>query len=67
MYVYVNRYMYACMCVCMYIYTFYIRLYDVRHMVTDHSDSEKENPLPPHELLFAISSKDSFICIIPQT
>ena len=24
------------------------RLYDVRHMVKDHSDSEKGNPLPPH-------------------
>ena len=28
--------------------TFYLRLYDVRHMVKDHSDSEKGNPLPPH-------------------
>ena len=28
--------------------TFYIRLYGVRHMVKDHSDSEKGNPLPPH-------------------
>ena len=25
--------------------TFYLRLYGVRHMVKDHSDSEKENPL----------------------
>ena len=25
-------------------------------MVKDHSDSEKENPLPPHRLLFPISS-----------
>ena len=32
--------------------TFYLRLYGVRHMVKDHSDSEKGNPLPPHRLLF---------------
>ena len=31
--------------------TFYLRLYGVRHMVKNHSDSEKENPLPPHRLL----------------
>ena len=31
--------------------TFYLRLYGVRHMVMDHSDSEKGNPLPPHRLL----------------
>ena len=30
--------------------TFYLRLYDVRHMVKDHSDSEKGNPLLPHRL-----------------
>ena len=47
--------------------TFYLRLYGVRHMVKDHSDSERGNPLPPHGLLFPISSKGSFICIIPQT
>ena len=47
--------------------TFYLRLYGVRHMVKDHSDSEKGNPLPPHRLLFPINSKGSFICIIPQT
>ena len=47
--------------------TFYLRLYGVRHMVKDHSDSEKGNPLPPHRLLFPIRSKDAFICIIPQT
>ena len=32
--------------------TFYLRLYGIRHMVKDHSDSEKGNPLPPHKLLF---------------
>ena len=31
--------------------TFYLRLYGVRHMVKDHSDSEKGNPLPHHRLL----------------
>ena len=47
--------------------TFYLRLYGVRHMVKDHSDSERGNPLPPHGLLFLINSKGSFICTIPQT
>ena len=35
--------------------TFYLRLYGVRHMVKDHSDSEKGNLLPPHRLLFHVS------------
>ena len=47
--------------------TFYLQLYGVRHMVKDDSDSERGNPLPPHGLLFLISSKGSFICIILQT
>ena len=47
--------------------TFYLRLYGVRHMVKDHSDSEKGNPLPPHRLLLSINSKGSFIFTIPQT
>ena len=47
--------------------TFYLRLYGVIHMVNDHSDSERGIPLPPHGLLFPISSKGYFICIIPQT
>ena len=34
--------------------TFYLRLYGVRHMVKDNSDSERGNPLPPHRLLFPI-------------
>ena len=42
-------------------------LHGVMHMAKDHSDSERGNPLPPHRLLFPISSKGSFICIIPQT
>ena len=46
--------------------TFYLQLYGVRHMVKDHSDSERGNLLPPLQgLLFPISSKGSFICIIP--
>ena len=47
--------------------TFYLRLYGVRHMVKDNSDSERGNPLPPHRLLLSINSKGSFICTIPQT
>ena len=47
--------------------TFYLRLYGVGHMVKDHSDSQRGNPLPPHGLLFPINSNDSFICTIPQT
>ena len=37
--------------------TFYLRLYGVIHMVKDHSDSERGNPLPPHRLreLFQIT------------
>ena len=46
--------------------TFYLRLYGIRHMVKDHSDSEKGNPLLPHMLLFPINSKGSFICTIPD-
>ena len=34
--------------------TFYLRLYGIRYMLNDHSDSEKGNPLPPHGLLFPI-------------
>ena len=42
--------------------TFYLRLYGIRHMVKDHSDSEKGNL--PHRLLLSINSKGSFICTI---
>ena len=42
-------------------------LYGVTHMVKNHSDNEKGNMLLPHGLLFPISSKGSFISIIPQT
>ena len=47
--------------------TFYLRLYGIRHMVKDHSDSEKGILLPPHRLLFLIKSKGSFNCTIPPT
>ena len=47
--------------------TFYLRLYGIRYIVKDHSDSERGSQLPPHTLLFPINSKGSFICTIPQT
>ena len=47
--------------------TFYLWLYRIRHMVKDHSDSERRNLLLPHGLLFPINSKGSFICTIRQT
>ena len=47
--------------------TFYLWLYGIRHMVKDHSDSDKGNLLPPHRLLLLINSKGSFISTIPQT
>ena len=43
--------------------TFYLRLYGVGHMLKDHSDSERGNPLPPHGLPFLCKSKGSFITI----
>ena len=49
-------------------YSQHIKLFRVGHMVKDHSNSERRNPLPPqHELLFPISSKAFFISTIPQT
>ena len=41
--------------------TFYVWLCGIRHMVKDHSDSERGNLLPSHGLLFPINSKGSFI------
>ena len=42
--------------------TFYLRLYGVGHMVKDHSDSERGNPLPPlNGLFFSISSKGFYM------
>ena len=29
--------------------TFYLRFFGIMHMVKDHSDSERGNPLLPHE------------------
>ena len=47
---------------------FYLRLYGVRHIVKDHPDSERGNPLSSlRELLFPISRNGYFICILPQT
>ena len=46
---------------------FYLRLYGVGHMVKDHTDCERGNPMLPHGLLFPINSKGSFISTIPQT
>ena len=40
--------------------TFYLQLCGVKHMVKEHSDSEKGNPLPLHRLLFPINSKGFF-------
>ena len=37
--------------------TFYLRLYGIGYMVNDHSDSERENPLPSHRLLFPLAAR----------
>ena len=47
--------------------THFIYGYMASDMVKDDSDSKRGNPLPPQRLLFPISCKGSFICIIPQT
>ena len=47
--------------------TFYLWLYGIRHVVQNHSDSEKENLPSPLYGLFPISSNGSFICTITQT
>ena len=46
--------------------TFYLRLY-VSDIWLRTTQIARGNPLPSHGLLFLISSKGSFICIIPQT
>ena len=44
-------------------YSTYLWLYGIRHMVKDHTDSQRGNPLPPlHGLLFLISSKGLASC-----
>ena len=47
--------------------THFIYGYMASDMVKDHSDNKIGHPLPPHGLLFPISSRGSFICTIPQT
>ena len=48
--------------------THLIYIYLASGMVKDHSDSAKENLLPPlHGLLFLINNKGSVTCSIPQT
>ena len=37
--------------------TFYLRLYDVRHMVKDHSDSERGNPLHHMGYYFRLAAR----------
>ena len=46
---------------------FILLLKGVEHMLKDHSDSERGNPLPPHGLLFPINSKGSFTDRITHT
>ena len=46
--------------------TFYLWLYGVGHIVKDHSDSKRGNPLPQHGLFFPISSKGTFNCTLPD-
>ena len=41
--------------------TFYLRLYGIRYMVKDHSDSERGNLLLPHRLLFPINRMEQNI------
>ena len=36
---------------------FILRFYGVGHMVKDHSDSERENPLPPHGYSFRLTAR----------
>ena len=44
--------------------TFYLWLYDIGHMVEDHSYRERRKQLPPlYGLFFLSSSKESFIYI----
>ena len=47
--------------------THFIYGYMASDMVKDHSDSKRKDLLPPLGLLFPISSKGSFICIITHT
>ena len=40
--------------------TFYLRLYGVRHMVKDHSDSERGNPLPQNKTVIVLENMNLF-------
>ena len=40
---------------------FYLRLYGIRHMLKNHSNSETGNLLPPLNILFMLNSTGSFI------
>ena len=46
--------------------TFYLRLYGVRHMVKDYSNSETVKPAAATWVTLSDYSKSSFICTIPQ-
>ena len=37
--------------------TFYLRLYSIRHMVQDHSDCDRGNPLPQHGYFFRLTAR----------
>ena len=41
--------------------TFYSQLYGVKHMVKDHSDSERGHPLLPHTMAFVASVMELFL------
>ena len=48
------------------LYSFYLQLYGVGHMVKDHSAREETRCHHCMDYFFSISSKGSFICTIPQ-
>ena len=43
---------------------FYLRLYGVGHMLKDHLDSERGNPLPPQRFFYMSNRQDSTYHII---
>ena len=47
--------------------SFYLRLYDLGHMVKDHSDSERKPADAYMDYSSRLAAMCSFICIIPQT
>ena len=47
------------------LYSFYLWLYDIRHILKDHSDSKSRKPLSPLHGLFSISSKGYFYMHYP--